>query len=235
VVTLQGEYADTIRALTSDTIPTIIVASTAVGALARFTPARRAAPWDPWMATALLTIAQDTTLASTAPGVLARTDGRIDGRTGTGADMRTNAAADSIFGASVVVLARTTSGTPIIVAAATRDDDGPPQLFIISRAPATHVHTAALLLAATSVFAQPTSTASTVDTTSSARGAAWRALQRAPSLRTSVNALALVDVESPASRGRYVWVAVLLLLGVEWLVRRYSAWRSAAATPSGER
>lgn len=150
-----------------------------------------------WMTDALLLIARDSLLAEGARDV--------------------QQLADTTFTAPYVVVVRNAGGVPVVAMAATGA-----HLTVVSRAPATHVATAALL-AAVSRVAQP-------DVPLSVARGVTTAAQRAQFTRTAADAEVAPVVRrmadrdardrGPAWESRALWALVLLLLVGETLWRR---------------
>ena len=134
---------------------------------------------------------------------------------------------DTVIAAPFVTIVRDAQQAPLVMAAAISDTAaaGAERLMILSRAPATSLASAALLLSASHALAAPQSADANAgmteldriasQTPNDARLAAWT---RAPAAATIPAAATAVR---GASDGRWLWVVVLALLGIEaWLRRR---------------
>lgn len=138
---------------------------------------------------------------------------------------------DTVIAAPFVTIVRDAQQAPLVMAAAISDTAaaGAERLMILSRAPATSLASAALLLSASHALAAPQSADANAgmteldriasQTPNDARLAAWT---RAPAAATiPAAATASAEAVRGASDGRWLWVVVLALLGIEaWLRRR---------------
>jgi hypothetical protein len=204
VVSAQTAFVDTVRALASDSLRTVVVA-TSDG-----TRRVSGAPWQssasaPWIGTTIVAITRDSTVGVTA----ATTRGSVVGLPG-----------DTVVTDGVTVLARDANGAPLSAARVVRAGSGPPLLLIFSRAHATHVHSAALLLASSRLLGRPTSRSAAGEASMAALDSQQRAWTRAPIARSDVRERMPADTDARESLGRWLWLVVLALLCVEWLLRR---------------
>jgi len=155
----------------------------------------------PWMGDVVYALRRDTTLASVAAAIeIASADDKSD-----------------------VVVVRDANGSPVVTAAAINGTGGNTQLLLVSRVPAEALVTAALLLSASRTSASNTSVAGTSAGVSDATPSdvqlrRWEQLPAAVP-RTSV-ATSRGNGDSGPSDARVLWLAVLLLLGIETLMRR---------------
>lgn len=178
--------------------------------------------------------------------------------------------ADTVISAPAVVVRRAAGGAPVVVASALPNRGATARMLLMVRAPAAHLVTASVLLAASralstadtrsSMLAVTSSTASSTSSTtaataaeSSASAAALsaamsvgpsgamlpdsllRAWERAASAepRTDGPRSGSGDDEGGSSDARWLWLLVLVLLGVEAWMRRPRTAASLAATPGG--
>jgi hypothetical protein len=191
---------------------TIVVTTVGADSLAAWT--RVAQPLNtPWMGDAVAAMARDSTLRSVSAGI------------GSSGNPRTQGVEPRF-----VVVSRSGNGAPAVFA--TRlPGAGSDRLLLVVRDPAQHLLSASLLLAASTYFA-PLAPASD---TSAPSDEALRRWERAPAAAPSSPSLrGRADYYVGASDARYFWILVLLLIGVETLMRRRAAVASAgaAAAPS---
>ncbi|MCC6431285.1 MAG: BatA domain-containing protein [Gemmatimonadaceae bacterium] len=201
------------RVLRSEPVPpsaaaaarVVLVASPASDRLREWTRTAHALR-TPWMGRTLLALAGDSMVIT------------------AGAALRVP---DTVIAAPFVTIVRDAQQAPLVMAAAISDTAaaGAERLMILSRAPATSLASAALLLSASHALAAPQSADANAgmteldriasQTPNDARLAAWT---RAPAAATIPAAATAVR---GASDGRWLWVVVLALLGIEaWLRRR---------------
>ena len=205
------------RVLRSEPVPTsigaaarvVLVASPASDRLREWTRTAHALR-TPWMGRTLLALAGDSMVIT------------------AGAALRVP---DTVIAAPFVTIVRDAQQAPLVMAAAISDTAaaGAERLMILSRAPATSLASAALLLSASHALAAPQSADANAgmteldsiasQTPNDARLAAWT---RAPAAATiPAAATASAEAVRGASDGRWLWVVVLALLGIEaWLRRR---------------
>jgi len=158
---------------------------------------------EPWMGDVLYAVRHDTTLGSAARSL----------------EMLT----DSTILPPFVVLRRAANGAPVVMAAAIPGVGDRTRVLLLSRSPAEHLATAALLLAASRAMT-PRGGVTFADVAALPDDLLQR-WQRAPSA-PPVGAQTSGVIPDPGSadtgpsNGRYVWLLVLVLLGVEAMMRR---------------
>jgi hypothetical protein len=133
--------------------------------------------------------------------------------------------ADTILVAPFAALLRTASQAPLVMVAALPGTDGPSRLLLISRAPVDALTTVTLLWSASRAL-EPMRTVTAGPVISDEQLRQW---ERAPAAETRVNRTSL-DPDAGPSHGRWLWIGVLVLLGIEAIVRhRLSVTSSPAA------
>lgn len=165
---------------------------------------------EPWMGDVVFDVRGDSTLALASP--------------------LSGSVTDTTVTAPFVVARRMANGTPLVIAASIPGDGETARLLLISRAPAEHLATSALLLAVSRALA-PAGASAAVDNVGRIDDEQLRRWERAPSAR-STPSTADASTDSGPSDGRWVWLLVLALLAVETIVRRASA-REGGDAPSG--
>ncbi len=158
---------------------------------------------EPWMGDVLYAVRNDTTLGSASRSL----------------EMLT----DSTIMPPFVVLRRAANGAPVVMGAAIPGVGDRTRVLLLSRASAEHLATAALLLAAARAMT-PNGGVTFADVAALPDDLLQR-WQRAPSARP-VGAQTSGVIPDPGSadtgpsNGRYLWLLVLVLLGVEAMMRR---------------
>ncbi len=128
-----------------------------------------------------------------------------------------SAVADTTISAPFVVVARSLNQAPLVAVAALDGVSGAPRLLVWSRAPADNLVTAALLLSASNALDHTRRAGNAAFTSSDLQLRRW---ERAPAGAVrAVNTSTTRDPFSGTSDARFLWLAVLLLLGVETLLR----------------
>jgi hypothetical protein len=157
----------------------------------------------PWMGDAIAAMARDSTLRSVSAGIDSSGNPRTQG-------------VEPRF----VVVSRSGNGAPTVFATRV-PGAGSDRLLLVVRDPAQHLLTASLLLAASAYFAPPSPAA---DDSAAPSDETLRRWERAPAAAPTATSLrGRADFYVGASDARYFWLLVLLLLGVETLMRRRSA------------
>ena len=128
-----------------------------------------------------------------------------------------SAVADTTISAPFVVVARSFNQAPLVAVAALDGVSGAARLLVWSRAPADNLVTAALLLSASNALDHTGRAGNTAFTSSDVQLRRW---ERAPAGAVrAVNTGNTRDPYSGPSDARFLWIAVLLLLGAETLLR----------------
>lgn len=191
--------ADTPPATSVDsTTPSVVVADRDADSLAAWLRAARPLS-HVWMGELLVRVSGDTTLVTAA---------------------QNERLTDTTVAAPWVAIARTRSGAPVVLAAALNDNANTARLVLWSRTTSTSLATAALLLSSSQAL-EPARHSQLGAAPDSATLRRW---ELAPAAPASANGdIATTDAMSGPSHARWLWIAVLLLLGVEtWLRRRAS-------------
>lgn len=206
---VRAQSASTLLAPPLDRTARVVVASPDADSLRVWVSSARALS-EPWMGDVVFDVRSDSTLALASPSHGSVTDTTVT--------------------TPFVVARRMSNGTPLVLAASIPGDGETPRLLLISRAPAEHLATSALLLAVSRALA-PAGASAAVDDVRRIDDEQLRGWERAPSPRSTPSTVD-ASTDSGPSDGRWVWLLVLALLAVETIVRRASA-REGGDTPTG--
>jgi hypothetical protein len=205
---VRAQGADALLAPPADHAARVVVASPDADSLRAWISSARVLS-EPWMGDVVFDVRSDSTLALASPS--------------------RGSVGDTTVTTPFVVVRRMSNGTPLVLAASIPGDGETARLLLISRAPAEHLATSALLLAVSRSLV-PADTRAAVNDVGRIDDAQLRRWERAPSAR-SMPSTADASTDSGPSDGRWVWLLVLALLAVETIVRRANA-REGGAAPT---
>ncbi len=210
VVRTQG--ANALLTPPADRAARVVVASPDADSLRAWISSARVLS-EPWMGDVVFDVRRDSTLALASP--------------------LSGSVTDTTVAAPFVVVRRMSNGTPLVIAASIPGDGETARLLLISRAPAEHLATSALLLAVSRALA-PAGPSAAVDDVGRLDDEQLRRWERAPSARSTPSTVD-ASAESGPSDGRWVWLLVLALLAAETILRRASTRDGGeAATGTGD-
>jgi Aerotolerance regulator N-terminal len=208
---VRAQGADALLAADLDSAARVIVASPGADSARAWIAAARPLS-ESWMGDVVFEVRGDSTLALASPLF--------------------STVSDTAVSAPFVVIRRMSNGVPLVLAASIPGPgDGPDEtsrLLLLSRAPAEHLATSALLLAVSRSLLPARVNGSDGARIGDEQLQRW---ERTPSAR-STPSLADTSPDSGPSDGRWVWLLVLALLAVEAIVRRRSSRDAASVTVS---
>ena len=203
-----------VDSVTADARHVIVVAPSDADSVAVWTRAARTMS-QAWIGDVMMRLRADTTLVTASANA---------------------AVSDTTLTAPFAVIARTTSNAPVVAVASlsAASADSALRMLVWTRTSADALTTASVLLAASRALEEPASAKSGRATPDSARLRRWEGAPGATPVAATRSQSG--DVLTGASDARWFWLVVLVLLGVETVMRRHTRPGSPAlATPDATR